>query len=145
MVCERANRPEVVKVVDFGIARSLSVPHEYETEAGMVMGTPAYMSPEQARGERDLDARTDVFSLAIIVYQMLTGSLPFPVKGLTTFEMVERRAHLERLARPLAETHAHLNIPVAVDRSLARALEPARERRTQSAAEFIEELERAVG
>src|SRR5262245_12922525 len=65
-------------VADFGIARSLgSGSDEKLTETGLVVGTPAYMSPEQAAGDKGLDARTDVYSLAAVLYEMLAGEPPF--------------------------------------------------------------------
>ncbi len=63
-------------VADFGIARALGG-DEHLTETGMAIGTPAYMSPEQAAGERDLDARTDIYSLGTVLYEMLAGEPPF--------------------------------------------------------------------
>lgn len=100
MVCERPNGPDVVKVVDFGIARSSAIRSEYETVPGTVMGTPAYMSPEQALGDTDLDARSDIFSVGVMVYQMLSGALPFPAKGLSLWRQIDQRGRLkERVCR----------------------------------------------
>ena len=65
-------------VADFGIARALGEPDENRlTQAGLALGTPAYMAPEQATGERGVDARTDQYSLAIVCYEMLVGRPPF--------------------------------------------------------------------
>src|SRR5829696_9588530 len=64
-------------VADFGIARGLSGGDDRLTETGMSVGTPAYMSPEQAAGDRGLDARTDVYSLAAVLYEMLAGQPPY--------------------------------------------------------------------
>lgn len=64
-------------VMDFGIGRAIEVGGEKLTQTGMSVGTPAYMSPEQAMGERDLDGRTDVYALAAVVYEMLIGEPPF--------------------------------------------------------------------
>lgn len=69
-----------VKVSDFGIARVLGGGHTVGTRDGDILGTPAYMSPEQASGE-DLGPPTDVYSLAVVVYELLSGELPFPVRG----------------------------------------------------------------
>jgi eukaryotic-like serine/threonine-protein kinase len=65
-----------VKVLDFGLAKPVSAEVEL-TDTGAVVGTPAYMSPEQARGE-PVDARTDLFSLGAVLYRLCTGRLPFP-------------------------------------------------------------------
>jgi len=64
-------------VADFGIARALSGTDERLTETGMAVGTAAYMSPEQASGERQLDARTDVYALGAMLFEMLAGEPPF--------------------------------------------------------------------
>ncbi len=65
------------KIADFGIAKLTSIQNELSTKAGLVLGTPTYMSPEQARGERNLGPETDIFSMGIILYEMLTGAPPF--------------------------------------------------------------------
>ena len=64
-------------VADFGIARAIGGGGESLTETGMAVGTPAYMSPEQATGERDLDARSDIYALGCVLYEMLAGEPPF--------------------------------------------------------------------
>ncbi|HXX70639.1 MAG TPA: serine/threonine-protein kinase [Polyangiaceae bacterium] len=69
---------EVAKLLDFGVAKSTAFAvHGTATQAGSLLGTPAYMSPEQARGLREIDHRSDLWSLAVITYQCLTGKLPF--------------------------------------------------------------------
>ena len=144
MVCERPNGPDVVKVVDFGIARSLGVRSEHDTVPGTVMGTPAYMSPEQALAETDLDARSDIFSVGVMVYQMLSGALPFPARGLSLWRQIDERGRLQEPPQPLRKTHPYLNIPADIDEGLRRALEPDRNRRTQSVIQFVKDLERSV-
>ncbi len=102
-------------VADFGIARALGG-DEHLTETGMAVGTPAYMSPEQAAGERDLDARTDIYSLGTVLYEMLAGEPPFA--GPTLQAMAARRLSSEapsvRQYRPA--------VPEAVDRAVRKAL-----------------------
>ncbi len=70
------NRPNQIKVVDFGLAR-LAMPSRAMTKTGAIIGTLGYMAPEQARGEREIDARTDVFALGCVLFECLTGQSPF--------------------------------------------------------------------
>jgi serine/threonine-protein kinase len=76
-------------VADFGIARALGAGEEKLTETGLAIGTPAYMSPEQASGQRELDARTDIYSLGVVLYEMLAGETPFAAP--TAQAMIARR------------------------------------------------------
>ena len=71
------DEPAVVKVVDFGISKNILAPEGTLTDTGMAVGSPAFMSPEQVRGERDLDGRTDLWSLGVILYEMLAGKRLF--------------------------------------------------------------------
>ncbi|MBI4541679.1 MAG: protein kinase [Gemmatimonadetes bacterium] len=88
-----------VMVTDFGIAKALSAEGGTLTEAGVAIGTPAFMSPEQAAGDRDLDGRSDVYALGVVAYQMLTGELPFQaptVPGLLIKQISELPTPIER-------------------------------------------------
>ncbi len=79
----REDDTEVAKVLDFGIAKKQSMAlHDSGTKTGSLVGTPFYMSPEQARGSRNIDHRSDLFSLAVITFECLTGELPFDGEGL---------------------------------------------------------------
>jgi len=100
-------------ITDFGVARSVSATGI--TRAGSVLGTPTYLSPEQARGE-EVDARSDLYSLGIVLYEMLTGELPF--RGETLTEQLGQRL----TGRPRTLRDAGLEVPPAFERVLARSL-----------------------
>ncbi len=120
-------------VTDFGIARAAEGDQRL-TATGIAIGTPAYMSPEQAMGEREVDGRADIYALGIVAYQMLAGELPF--KATNTPSMLMK--HLSERPRPLAQVRPDLppNIVHAVD----RALEKGRKERWESADAFRDAL-----
>ena len=117
-------------VADFGIARALAGSEERLTETGLAVGTPAYMSPEQAAGERELDPRSDIYSLAIVLYEMLAGTPPFT--GPTAQAVIARRFNeAPSSLRVLRET-----VPEVVEQAVLRALAKAPADRFQTAADF---------
>lgn len=125
----------VVKVLDFGIARAAG--SERRTQVGMVRGTTAYMSPEQAVG-KELDPRTDIFSLGVIAHELLTGQRLF-YKGNPAQEM----AAVYEAEIPLP-SRVNRRVPKAIDPVVMRALERKPERRYQSALELIRDLSLAA-
>jgi eukaryotic-like serine/threonine-protein kinase len=118
------------KIADFGIAK-MNLAHF--TVPGRVLGTPAYMAPEQLSGE-GVDARSDLFSLGVILYAMTTGQSPFHGDSATTvcFKVANRE--------PIAASALDLNLPPELDQVIARAMAKDREHRYQSGAEFAEDL-----
>jgi len=124
-----------VKVMDFGIARVSG--SEHLTNAGFMMGTPAYMAPEQVRGG-DVDARADLYAMGVVFYRLTSGKLPF--KGDTAFAMVQ--SQVNEPPTPIGTIRADL--PPWVDEIVTRALAKAPEERFQSAVEFHEALARCL-
>jgi serine/threonine protein kinase len=129
-------------VMDFGLAKAQRAGAELErlTSTGIILGTPEFMSPEQLRG-KPVDARTDVYALALIVYELLTGRLPFA--GRTQQEMMIARLRSE--PTPLRQQRPDLGFSEAVERVLARGMARESEKRYQSAPEMAQALEAATG
>jgi eukaryotic-like serine/threonine-protein kinase len=137
-----------VKILDFGLAKLLPEHHPHTesetlgdpetlllTSPGTAVGTIAYMSPEQARGE-ELDARSDLFSLGAVLYQMVTGKQPFPgTTSAVVFDNILRNP-------PLAPVSLNREVPAELERILNKALEKDRDVRYQVAAELRADLRR---
>ena len=126
-----------VKVVDFGIARAVQEESQQLTSTGVVLGTPAYMSPEQLTGDR-VDARSDIFALALVGCVLLTGKLPFPAA------QPELSARLVRPPTPLAELDPLVEWPAQVQEQLNRALAANPSDRPVSIRAFARDLVEAL-
>ena len=122
----------IVKVVDFGIAKLRE--SAMHTQTGIVLGTPAYMSSEQASGMRsdELDARSDIYSLGVVVYEMLTGRTPFHSDTPVGF----LRKHMLEEPPPFRVIAQGLHVPPQVEAVVMKALKKEREERYQSTLEF---------
>ena len=135
---------DVVKVLDFGIAKvkegSFDTGEGYTpTQTGMVMGTPQYISPEQAMGKRgtEVDGRSDLYSLGVVLYEMVTGRLPFSSD--TAMGMILH--HLQTAPTPPQIARADLSIPAPLSELLMQALQKDRDRRFASADEMLDALD----
>jgi serine/threonine protein kinase/Tfp pilus assembly protein PilF len=122
-------------VMDFGIAKAVSAAgSETLTQTGMMVGTPAYVSPEQAAGETNLDGRSDQYSLACVVYEMLSGQRPFT--GNTPQSILAKR--FTEPVKPIRAVRS--NIPESIERALSRAMATEPEGRFRTAGLFSQAL-----
>lgn len=131
------NKRGVVKVMDFGIARAMQSGVTSMTQTGMVVGTPQYLSPEQALG-RGVDARSDIYSVGIMLFQLLTGRLPFDADS----PLAIAYAHVQE--EPVPPSSINRTLPPAVDALVARALRKNPNERFPNAESMREECERVA-
>jgi serine/threonine-protein kinase len=141
VIMRQADGRDLVKVLDFGIAKLREAGGSLytATQTGMVIGTPQYISPEQAAGKKadELDGRADLYSLGVALYEMLTGQLPFHADTPMGFLM----QHLQAEVPPPREVRPDLNIPDSASRLLAKLLEKDPDKRFQTAEEMIAAIE----
>ncbi len=139
VITQRAGEKDVVKLLDFGIAartESADARHEQKlTQQGMVLGTPPYMSPEQFSG-KPLDGRSDLYSLGVMTYEMLTGRLPFNAD--TPWQWATE--HMTAQPIPFEATPEATEVPPSMRATVLRALSKAKEDRQSSAQQFADEL-----
>jgi serine/threonine protein kinase len=138
LLASRADESDIVKVCDFGIAKTVGLETEGPqlTLAGMVVGTPPYMSPEQV-SSGDLDGRSDIYSLGVMTYEMLTGRYPF-ADARSVFEWAQRHLHATPMPidqHPIAEA-----ISPRARAAIMRSLAKQREQRQATVLEFAREI-----
>lgn len=138
----RSDNPNFVKVLDFGLAKMLMAEQGIEVslsaKGGGIMGTPEYMSPERIRGE-SLDARTDVYALGVLAYELVTGCVPYSGDHYT--KVLDQQLNAEPV--PLRKVAPSLDIPRSIETVVLHAMEKDRDARFGSAGEFADALERA--
>jgi serine/threonine-protein kinase len=131
----------IVKVVDFGISKAIEDTGSRLTQTGMFIGTPEYMSPEQAGSGAPVDQRTDQYSLAVLAYEMLCGVPPFRQQGNTSMMSVMMKHVREE---PLPPSRYNLSLPAAADTAILRALAKNPAHRFASCGQFVEALAQPV-
>jgi serine/threonine-protein kinase len=127
---------DIVKVTDFGIVKVRGV--KGGTQMGFNPGTPEYMSPEQARG-RELDQRSDIYSLGIVFYELLTGHVPFEDDGTGTSDYEIRRGHIELPVPPLSKHYP--GVSPELEKIVLKSLEKNPDDRYQTAQQFYDIIE----
>ncbi|MCC6622828.1 MAG: serine/threonine protein kinase [Deltaproteobacteria bacterium] len=132
---------DFVKVLDFGVAKVAEGDGQQKTltKAGSIFGTPKYMSPEQSRGS-ELDARSDIYALGVILYELITGKVPFNADNPLGILI----KHIQEVPPPIALTRPDLVVPESVERFVLRLLAKSPEDRPQTAEAMIREIEKLL-
>ncbi|MBK8253064.1 MAG: protein kinase [Polyangiaceae bacterium] len=132
---EPGEEKPIVKVVDFGVSKNLQASDGLRTVAGGAVGSPMYMSPEQARADRNLDHRADMWSLGVVLYEMLTGERPFGGDALDVVQKIINDP-IPRVARRVRK------IDPEIDKIVASLLTRDLDQRASDAAEVARQLDR---
>jgi serine/threonine-protein kinase len=139
MIAKGRSGADLVKVVDFGIAKAAASDEQKVTKTGMVVGTPEYMSPEQLSGD-PLDARSDIYALALVTFNMLTGTLPFPGESMQE-TMIMR---LTDDPKPLGFMKPDVPWPADLQAVMDKALARDANKRYRNASEYATDLVQAI-
>jgi serine/threonine-protein kinase len=140
MLVERDGQPDVVKILDFGIAK-VTQPQsggEALTQAGVIFGTPEYLSPEQALGEA-VDVRADIYAAGIILYEMLAGRKPFESEDKVKIISM----HLSHAPPRIRDVSPSVDVPLPLEQAIMQSLEKSREHRFATATAFLQALDDA--
>ncbi len=140
MLVERDGQRDVVKILDFGIAKVTQPQSAGEalTQAGVIFGTPEYLSPEQALGEA-VDARADIYAAGVILYEMLVGRRPFENEDKVKIISM----HLSHAPPRMRDANPAVDVPLPLEQAIMQALEKSREHRFATATAFLQALEDA--
>ena len=138
---EHGDETDFVKVLDFGLVKNVSGDKgEDLTQTGLFMGSPKYMAPEQIRGDR-VDARTDIYALGIIMYEMITGKVPFDRPNSVNILM----AHVNEEAPPMRQMNPNINLSPAIEDTVGRCMAKDPDQRFRSMDEVLAALKRIGG
>ena len=140
MLVERDGQTDVVKILDFGIAK-VTQPQsggEALTQAGVIFGTPEYLSPEQALGEA-VDARADIYAAGVILYEMLAGRRPFENEDKVKIISM----HLSHAPPRIHDANPNVDVPLLLEQAIMQAMEKSREHRFATATAFLQALDDA--
>ncbi len=130
---------DFVKVLDFGLVKDLGDTGEDLTQTGLFMGSPKYMSPEQIRGEH-VDGRTDVYALGVMLFEMLTGKVPFDKANSVNILM----AHVHEEVRAMSDVAPDISVPVAVEQAVLKAMSKSADDRYESMDAMLAALKEAT-
>jgi eukaryotic-like serine/threonine-protein kinase len=139
-LARHGDEADFAKVLDFGLVKNVSDKGEDLTQTGMFMGSPKYMAPEQIRGDR-VDARTDIYALGVILYEMLTGKVPFDRATSVNILM----AHVHEEAPPMRQMNGIISVSGAMEQVVAGCMAKDPDRRFRSMDEVLVALKRVDG